>query len=89
MRDTDSFRDIHEQDCQREEGDAWYATVCKISGLLYDVVMASGREVKFTLEQTMKAQRGSTEIPCSFFFLTSTLNGVSGQGHAPAALPRE
>jgi hypothetical protein len=27
-REGDSFRDIHEQDRQREEWAAWYATVC-------------------------------------------------------------
>ena len=60
----------------------------KISGLFYDVVMASEREVKFTLQQAMKAQRDSTGIPYSFI-LTSTLDGVGGQDHAPVALPRE
>jgi hypothetical protein len=38
----------------------------RISGLLYDIVMVTEREVKFTLEQAMKAQRGSTGIPYSF-----------------------
>jgi hypothetical protein len=37
--------------------------------------------VKFTLEQAMKAQREST------LSLTSALDGVGGQCHAPAALP--
>jgi hypothetical protein len=41
-------------------------------------------KLKFTLEQTKKAQRYrySTTL-----FLTSALDGVGGQRHAPAALP--
>jgi hypothetical protein len=38
-----------------------------ISGLLYDVVIASVREVKFALEQPMKALRRSREITYFFF----------------------
>jgi hypothetical protein len=41
-------------------------------------------KVKFTLEQATKAQRKSTDITLS---LTSALDGVDGQFHAPAALP--
>ena len=33
MREKDSFRDIHEQDRQREEWAAWYATVCTAGDL--------------------------------------------------------
>jgi hypothetical protein len=47
----------------------------KISGLLYDVVMASEREIKFTLEQAIKTRRRGTGITYS---LTSTLDGVGG-----------
>jgi hypothetical protein len=38
-------------------------------------------KVKYTLEQTTKAQRGST------LSLTSAIDGVGVQRHAPAALP--
>jgi hypothetical protein len=41
----------------------------KISGLLYGVVWLQSERLKFTLEQTMKAQRRSTGIPYSFFNL--------------------
>ena len=42
-------------------------------------------KVKFTLEQAMKAQRWTRGIAL-LFFLTSALDGVGGQRHAPAAL---
>jgi hypothetical protein len=45
-------------------------------------------KVKFTLEQATKALRGSRGIPV-LFLLTSALDGVGGQSHAPAALPPE
>jgi hypothetical protein len=41
--------------------------------------------VKVTLDQAMKAQRGSRDI--ALLSLTSALNWVGGQRHAPAALP--
>jgi hypothetical protein len=40
---------------------------------------------KFTLEEAMNAQMGSRGLALLF---TSVLDGVSGQRHAPAALPR-
>jgi hypothetical protein len=43
-------------------------------------------KVKFTLQQTTKVQRGSTDIAL-LFPLTLALGGVSGQRHTPAALP--
>jgi hypothetical protein len=42
--------------------------------------------VKFTVEQTIKAQREEDRYS-STLFLTSALNGVGGQRHAPATLP--
>jgi hypothetical protein len=44
-------------------------------------------KVKVTLEQAMKAQRGSRGS--AFLSLTSSLDGVGCQRHVPAALPRE
>jgi hypothetical protein len=41
--------------------------------------------IKFTLEQAMKAQRGSRGIAL-LFFLTSAQDGVGGQHNVPAAL---
>jgi len=41
-------------------------------------------KVNFTLEHATKAQRGSSRIALS---VTSALDGVDGQRHAPAALP--
>ena len=41
-------------------------------------------KVKFNLEQATKAHRGSRS---SILSLTSALDGVDGQCHAPAALP--
>ena len=43
------------------------------------------RSIKFTLEQAMKAERGNRGI--STLSLTSVLDVVGGQGHAPADLP--
>jgi len=43
-------------------------------------------KVKFTQEQSTKAQRGSRGRAL-LFSLTSALEGVGGQRHAPAALP--
>ena len=42
-------------------------------------------QVKFTLEEATKAQKGSRGI--TTLSLTSALDGVGGQRHAPAALP--
>jgi hypothetical protein len=45
-------------------------------------------KVKFTLEQAMEAERGGRGI--ALLSLTSVLDGVGGQYHAPAALfPRK
>ena len=44
-------------------------------------------KVKFTLEQATKAQRGGGKSYSSTISLTSALDGVGGQSHAPAALP--
>jgi len=44
-------------------------------------------KVKFTLEQVMEAQRGSWSI--APLFSTSTVDGVGGQHHDPAALSPE
>ena len=41
-------------------------------------------KVKFTLEQATKTQRGSKGS--STFYLTSGLEGLGSQSHAPAAL---
>ena len=43
-------------------------------------------KVKFTLEQATNAHRGSRGI-ATLFTLTSALDGMGGQRHAPAALP--
>jgi len=43
-------------------------------------------KVKSTLEQATKAQSWSRDIAL-LFFLTSALDGMGGQSHAPAALP--
>ena len=90
MRDTGSFQDIHEQDRQRSEllGMQQCAGQVKISGLLYDVVMASEREVKFIPRTDHEGPEGQYRNNL-LFFLTPMLDGVSGQGHAPAALSRE
>ena len=45
------------------------------------------QNVKFTLEQTTWAQRGSGSYLHSFFNLGAGLGGGGGQRHAPAALP--
>jgi hypothetical protein len=42
-------------------------------------------KVQFTLEQATKAQR--VQGIAVLFFLTSAVDGVGGQRHAPAALP--
>ena len=59
---------------------------CQDSSLLgcYVLSTGSGVKVKFTRKQATKAQSGSIGITIS---LTSTLDGVGGQLHAPAALP--
>ena len=44
------------------------------------------KKLKFALEQTTKAQRGSRSTAL-LFTLTSALDRVCGQSHAPAALP--
>ena len=43
-------------------------------------------KVKFALEQATKAQRGEWRYSCTLS-LTSALDGVGGQPHAPAVLP--
>jgi hypothetical protein len=43
-------------------------------------------KVKFTLEQAMKAQREEQKYS-STLYLTSAIDGVGGQRHAPDALP--
>ena len=45
-------------------------------------------KIKFTLEQTMKALKVEYRFS-STLSLTSALDGVGGQHHAPAALPLE
>ena len=50
--------------------------------LYYDSQQAAEVKVKFTLEQTMKTYTSTLS-------LTSALDGVGGQRHAPAALTRE
>jgi hypothetical protein len=42
---------------------------------------------KLTLEQAIKAQRGSRGIALLFLSLTLALDGVGGQCHAPATSP--
>jgi hypothetical protein len=44
-------------------------------------------KVKFTLEQTTKAQRGSGDTAMLFFLISLLYTGVGGQRQAPAALP--
>ena len=51
--------------------------------LVYDILQVN---VKFNPEQVMKAYRGSTVIAL-LLSLTSALDGVGGQRHAPVALP--
>jgi hypothetical protein len=48
----------------------------------------SRNKTKFTLELATKAQKGNRCVAV-LFFLTMALDGVGGQSHAPAALPRE
>jgi len=45
-------------------------------------------KVKFTPEQATKAQRGEQRYS-STLSLTSALDGVGGQRHAPVVLPQE
>jgi hypothetical protein len=45
-------------------------------------------KIKFTLEEAMKAQRGSRGIALLFLYPWRYM-GVSGQCYAPAALPPE
>jgi len=53
--------------------------------LAYILFLTSGKvKVKVTLEHATKAQRVSRDI--STLSLTSALDGVGGQRHAPAAL---
>ena len=50
-------------------------------------LQSSKENVKFALEQATKAQRGVKYN--STLSLTSALDGMGGQSHAPAAIPRE
>jgi hypothetical protein len=43
------------------------------------------KKLNFTLDQALKSQR----LRSSTISLTSALDGVGGQRHSPAALPRE
>jgi len=57
------------------------STFLSIRSLIYPSL-----KVKFSLEQATKTQMGSRD-KISTLSLTSALDGVHGQRHAPAALP--
>ena len=76
IRERDSFRDIHEQDRQREEGVGSLVRKSVHGRQRFPdcstIVMAVEREVKFTLEQAMKALSRGKGTPYSFFNLDAT-----------------